>query len=223
MEDTGEAHISAPPEAPCPSTRIPSTDGDQKRTQNSQPTTSERSLGDHSRGLQKVGQAPKAGPGGSLATGPPRRDPLSEDPVVSHRWEGFPPSSRLRKRAEFLRAQRQGRRAHTPHLVAVVFARPEGGKSRLGITVTKKVSAKAVVRNRIKRVSRELFRKNAELFPRGCDIVLIAKREAIGLDYEDLLREVRKIQSAMSAAARRSRTQRGPQRGRSPKAPGRKR
>lgn len=52
--------------------------------------------------------------------------------------------------------------------------RKDGGPTRLGITVTRKVGG-AVRRNRIKRLAREWFRSRSREFG-SCDLVLIAKR-----------------------------------------------
>lgn len=119
--------------------------------------------------------------------------------------EGFPRSHRLRRRAEFLRVQREGQRVHTKHFVLVVMPRPEPeGLRRVGITVTKKVAA-AVGRNRVKRVVREVFRKNRHLFPEGCDVVVIAKSGAPQLGYEDVKAEITRVQRPLSQAAKRAR------------------
>ena len=56
-----------------------------------------------------------------------------------------------------------------------VLGRSDGGVTRLGITVTRKVG-KAVRRNRIKRLVREWFRR-ADLGLEACDLIVIAKRE----------------------------------------------
>lgn len=53
--------------------------------------------------------------------------------------------------------------------------RKDGGPTRLGITVTRKVGG-AVRRNRIKRLAREWFRSRSREFG-SCDLVLIAKRD----------------------------------------------
>lgn len=96
---------------------------------------------------------------------------------------------RLKKRYEFRQVQLNGRRIHTAHFLIVI--RPNASSNtRLGITVTKKVGS-AVHRNRIKRVVREVFRRNRGLFPVGHDVVLIAKRDAVDVDYESLLAELR--------------------------------
>jgi len=57
--------------------------------------------------------------------------------------------------------------------------------------VTKKVG-NAVQRNRIKRVVREVFRRNRHLFPPSHDIVFVAKRDADAVGYDALLKELRR-------------------------------
>jgi ribonuclease P protein component len=100
----------------------------------------------------------------------------------------FRRGDRLKKRYEFRRAQLSGRRIHTSHFLIVV--QPNAlQNTRLGITVTKKVGS-AVQRNRIKRVVREVFRRNRSLFPASHDLVFIAKRGATKIDYESLLSEL---------------------------------
>lgn len=119
--------------------------------------------------------------------------------------ERFPPSHRLRRRAEFLRVQREGKRVHTKHFVLVVMPGPErGGLRRVGITVTKKVAA-AVGRNRVKRIVREVFRKNHHLFPEGCDVVVIAKSGSPELGYEDVKAEIERVQRPLTQAASKAR------------------
>ena len=93
----------------------------------------------------------------------------------------FPRSARIRRRTEFLSLQREGKRRHTAHLV--VIRRPGLHEvSRLGVTVSTRVG-NAVVRNRLKRLVREVFRHSrADLVP-PMDIVVIAKPGADTLTY----------------------------------------
>ena len=58
--------------------------------------------------------------------------------------------------------------------------------TRLGITVTRKVG-NAVVRNRIKRLVREVFRQHRERLPTGLDIVWVAKQQAAGATFAEVL------------------------------------
>ena len=98
--------------------------------------------------------------------------------------ERFPKSLRLRTRREFLRVQEQGRKASTGPLLALAL--PNGtDTTRIGLTVSTRVGG-AVVRTRIRRRLRELFRKRRRELPRGIDVVVIARAEAAESDYQAL-------------------------------------
>lgn len=88
--------------------------------------------------------------------------------------------ARVRKRREFLQIQNAGRRVATRHFL-VVFLTSGNGPARLGITVTRKIG-NAVVRNRIKRAVREVFRACAGTLARGLSLVVIARDGSSGLD-----------------------------------------
>jgi ribonuclease P protein component len=108
--------------------------------------------------------------------------------------ERFPRSARLLRRSEFLRVQTSGRRVHTAHFIILVSP---GQGSRLGVTVGRRVGC-AVRRNRIKRVVREVFRRNRELFPANCDVVLVARSGADRLDYGSVKDELTRAQPALA-------------------------
>jgi ribonuclease P protein component len=68
----------------------------------------------------------------------------------------------------------------------LALALPQGGETtRVGLTVSTKVGG-AVVRARIRRLLRELFRKRRGELPAGIDLVLIARASAAESDYEAL-------------------------------------
>lgn len=86
------------------------------------------------------------------------------------------PPARLKRRAEFLRAARDGRKAGRSHLVVQALPRDDA-HTRLGFTATKKIG-NAVIRNRAKRRLREMARLAlAEAPAPGWDLVLIARAE----------------------------------------------
>jgi len=89
---------------------------------------------------------------------------------------------------------------HTRHFVVVLRPREAPDHpTRLGVTVTKRV-AKAVGRNRVKRVVREVFRRNRHYFPDGCDVVIIAKSGAPLLGYADVETEIGRVRRRIAAA-----------------------
>ncbi len=94
--------------------------------------------------------------------------------MLPGRTEKFPKTARLRKRPQFLKLSRIGKKVHSSDFI--VISKSTGNpESRLGITVSAKVG-NAVVRNRIKRLVREAFRRlRHELVP-GVDVLVIAKK-----------------------------------------------
>jgi ribonuclease P protein component len=82
---------------------------------------------------------------------------------------------RLSRSRDFDAVYRQGRSVSTRFLVLYWFAREEDGESaRLGLAVPKAVGT-AVVRNRIKRRLRELFRERSGELPQDHDYVLVVR------------------------------------------------
>ena len=65
----------------------------------------------------------------------------------------------------------------------VLYARKNRtGRNRVGITVSKKLG-KAVVRNRVRRRLREIYRCNEERFQPGWDIVVVARSRCVNADF----------------------------------------
>ncbi|GIW88446.1 MAG: hypothetical protein KatS3mg108_2770 [Isosphaeraceae bacterium] len=87
---------------------------------------------------------------------------------------------RLRRRervldsAEFREAFERRRAVSDRWLV--VYGRPSGlAYARLGVTVPRKVARKAVVRNRLKRLVREAFRRHKERWAAGVDLIVVPR------------------------------------------------
>lgn len=121
---------------------------------------------------------------------------LSRAPCGSRDMRGY---TVIKKRPEFLAANR-GKRYATPGFVLLVHDRRDDAPAkRLGITITKKVG-NAVVRNRMRRRFRELA---AELLPElgkaGADHILIGRDGGIERDFsllrEDMTKAFRKLAS----------------------------
>ena len=68
----------------------------------------------------------------------------------------------------------------------VLYARKNRtNTNRVGITVSKKLGH-AVVRNRVRRRIREIYRLNEEKFQPGWDIVIVARSKAVDADFQRL-------------------------------------
>ena len=94
----------------------------------------------------------------------------------------FDRRERVTKRADYLRIYEQGVRASGRFMTLI--ARPNGTPTaRLGIAATKKLGD-AVVRNRAKRLARELFRRH-KIAP-GVDLVVIPRREMTHTEFGGL-------------------------------------
>ncbi|MFQ6110374.1 MAG: ribonuclease P protein component [Candidatus Aminicenantales bacterium] len=99
----------------------------------------------------------------------------------------FPSSLKIQKREEFRLIYSKGER-FSSHSFSLFVLGKGFGKGRLGITVTKKVG-KAVKRNRIKRMIREIFRKNKDKFGERIDIIVHTRPEAANKSYQELEEE----------------------------------
>ncbi len=68
----------------------------------------------------------------------------------------------------------------------VLYARPNrSAQNRVGITVGKKLGH-AVVRNRVRRRLREIYRLNEDRFASGWDIVVVARSRCVGASFGSL-------------------------------------
>ena len=96
-------------------------------------------------------------------------------------------SKSLKLNHVFHRLYRSGNQAGNRYLV--LYCRPNRSReNRVGITVSKKLG-KAVVRNRVRRRLREIYRLNEHLFRPGFDIVVVARHRSVSAEYRRLERE----------------------------------
>ena len=88
----------------------------------------------------------------------------------------FPALARIRNGADF-KACFAARQRLSGRYFLLQWRASDGTRPRLGLAVSRRVDRRAVVRNRIKRLTRESFRAAQPLLP-PCDLVLVAKPEA---------------------------------------------
>ncbi|UCF35951.1 MAG: ribonuclease P protein component [Acidobacteriota bacterium] len=96
----------------------------------------------------------------------------------------FGKESRLRKRRQFLEVYERGDKVPAKFFF-LYFLRNDLPFDRLGVTASRRIG-KPVVRNRIKRRLREIFRQHRGLAVAPCDIVVNVKRSAAETDFSIL-------------------------------------
>jgi ribonuclease P protein component len=117
--------------------------------------------------------------------------------------EALPKPKRLAKRRDFLRVYETGRKLFSRYAV-LFFATNDLSHSRLGVTATKKLG-KAHVRNRLKRWTREVYRRRREplgLDSRQLDIVVNVKPNASEVTFREFSEDLgRALQRVAESAA----------------------
>lgn len=90
----------------------------------------------------------------------------------------------LKKNSDFRRLYAKGKSAVNPYMV-VYCRRNNTRENRLGYTVSAKLGH-AVVRNRIRRRLREIYRLNSPHLRSGWDIVIVARSRCIDAQYSKM-------------------------------------
>lgn len=157
----GQTHVSAEPPPPQADPRVSRPYGDEKRPRGNQAPPGER---------------PQAPDGHGFPVTPP----------VRMRAQGLPADRKLRRRREFQRVFERGRRTHG-RFITLIAAPTDAHATRLGIVASRKLGG-AVVRNRAKRLIREMFRKATYAGP-PVDLVVIPKNTLLTADVEGLQRD----------------------------------
>ena len=90
----------------------------------------------------------------------------------------------LKKNSDFRRLYAKGKSHVTPYLV--VYSRKNGmNVNRVGFTVSAKLGH-AVVRNRIRRQLREIYRLHLSELKKGKDFVIVARSRCINGDFKKM-------------------------------------
>ncbi len=88
------------------------------------------------------------------------------------------------KNKEFSIVYKNGKSLANKYLVMYVMKNEEG-KSKLGISVSKKVG-NSIIRHRIARLIRESYRLNKDLFNSGLNIIVVARVGAKDKNFWDI-------------------------------------
>ncbi|HMA93491.1 MAG TPA: ribonuclease P protein component [Polyangiaceae bacterium] len=135
----------------------------------------------------------------------------------------FGRDQRIRKRSEYRDIMGSGVRVSTPHCVFVVASREPNEqpplRPRLGLVVSRRVGC-AVLRNRFKRLVREVFRKWQSQWPPDAELVVIAREWSMDLKESVLAEEWSAASERIESALRRHRSRSSKRRDQTRIAPG---
>jgi len=93
----------------------------------------------------------------------------------------LPKKYRLKKKKEFERVFKKGK-AKKKDFLFIKFVKNDQNATRFGFVVSKKISKKAVVRNKVKRRLREAAREMLSEIKPGYDVVIVAQK---GIEKQD--------------------------------------
>ncbi len=111
---------------------------------------------------------------------------------------GLPRQHRLKRRRDFQTVYQQGIRRSSPNLILRAFPVPLTSEllpspTLIGISISQKVSKKAVIRNRIKRQIRAVIRELLPQIKDGWLVVIVVKSSAVECNYEHFLQELKQL------------------------------
>ena len=109
---------------------------------------------------------------------------------MSPKKEGFSKKERLRLNKDFERVFKEGKKIWIDKYLLIIYTSNNLGYRRLGLVVSSKIG-KASERNRVKRILREVFRRNKDLFPESSDLIIIPHPNVKTLNYWELLEIVK--------------------------------
>jgi len=101
----------------------------------------------------------------------------------------LPKQYRLKKKKDFKLVFEKGKTFNNKFLF-LKGAKNALKNSRFAFIVSLKISKKAVVRNRIKRLLREAIREKLDDIKSGFDVVIIAKPEIVNKNYREINKEI---------------------------------
>lgn len=106
----------------------------------------------------------------------------------------LPKVNRLTEKSDFDRAVRDGRVFQSQSFgLAVLEEKDFGAPPKFGFIISNKISKKAVDRNRVRRIMRDVVRKSLDLIPSGYIFIFLAKKSIIERSALELRRELEEI------------------------------
>jgi ribonuclease P protein component len=100
--------------------------------------------------------------------------------------------NRIKSRREFVEIKNEGKLLYSPFFGFLVHKENDKQK-KFGFIVSKKISKRAVDRNKIRRILSEVIRKNLEKFEDGIRVIFLTKKEILGKKMKEIEKEVEKF------------------------------
>lgn len=100
-------------------------------------------------------------------------------------------SEHLRKNSDFRRVYSKGKSCADHFIVLFVLSNDLEG-NRIGLSVSKKIG-KAVKRNRVKRLFREVYRLNKDKIIQGIDLIFLARKDVVKLDFSKMEKSILRL------------------------------
>jgi ribonuclease P protein component len=96
---------------------------------------------------------------------------------------------RLAKREDFNKIYRYGKSVANHQFVLYYLPQPKLEHFRLGVSVSKKIG-NAIVRNRLRRMMKEIIRLKKEMMAPHFDYILIARKPCAEMDYQAMEKSI---------------------------------
>jgi ribonuclease P protein component len=100
--------------------------------------------------------------------------------------------NRIGRRKEFLEIKNKGKIYNSP-LFGMVYSFDETKEIKFGFVISKKISKKAVDRNKIKRRISEVLVIKMDKFKMGTKIIFLAKKSLLKAKIEEIEKEIDKF------------------------------
>jgi ribonuclease P protein component len=100
--------------------------------------------------------------------------------------------NRIGTKKEFEEVKEKGRTYQAPLLAMVIFKK-EDEEKKFGLVVSKRISKKAVIRNKIRRAVYEALRKQLGKISNGVRGIVLVRTAIVGKRAEEIEREIEEI------------------------------
>jgi len=110
----------------------------------------------------------------------------------------LPKENRLSAKDNFDRIKREGKTFQAESFSAVLYKREDDKPIKIGIIVSNKISKSAVVRNRIKRILKDILLPNIAILKKGFSILFLVKRKIILKTKDELSLETTMLLEKMN-------------------------